>query len=242
MRRYATEYELRHFLPTQRSRYWTQAALDCSESLVKYIYATVERRRRRAMGQMLQVARDAAQRGAEGPDLFRQQLLAYLEESEFTQPVAELTRRHDPADWFRVLSWIQGVDGITKLLGACRRQLEDSPGHPGLLLLAGICRTTSPNPEQGPDDIRSSFLILSRHYAEPERRQRIAVRVIESVRRLALSQLDLVLLAMLEGDSSRMMVRCCYEHADVGGQAHEWTIRHLCAGILQALQPGGTGP
>ncbi|HYT90185.1 MAG TPA: hypothetical protein VEL76_15865, partial [Gemmataceae bacterium] len=198
------------------------------------------KRRRRAMGQMLQVARDAARRNGDGPAFFRRQLLAYLEESEFTKPVGELAQRLEPTEWFRVLGRVEGVDGITKLLGACRRRLEDSPSHPGLLLLAGICRTTSPNPEQGPDDIRSSFLILSRHYPEPAQRLGIGVQVIEHVRRLAPSQLDFVLVAMLEGDPSRIMARCCYEHAGHGGEAHEWATRHLCAGILQAMQPRGT--
>jgi hypothetical protein len=208
---------------------------------VKYIYETIEKRRRRALGQMLQVVRDAVRLAAQGPDSFRRQLLAYLEESEFTRPVAALARRIDPDEWFAVLARVEGLDGVTKLLGACRRRLEDSPSHPGLLLLAGVCRSTSPHPEQGPDDIRSAFLILSRHYPEPARRLGVAVKVVEYVRRLAPSRLDLVLVAMLEGDPSRIMARCCYEHAGEGGKAHEWATRHLSAGILGAMRQGGSG-
>jgi len=240
LQRYATEYERRQFLPRDQSSSWGQAALDCSSALVKYIYQTIEKRRRRALGQMLQVARDAVRLAADGADSFRRQLLAYLEESEFTKPIGTLAQHIEPGEWFAVLARVEGLDGITKLLGACRRRLEDSPSHPGLLLLAGICRTTSPYPEQGPDDIRSGFIILSRHYPEPAQRLAIAVQVIEQVRRLASSQLDLVLIAMLEGDSSRLMVRCCYEHAGDGGSAHELATRHVCAGILEALQRGGT--
>ncbi len=242
LRRYATEFEVRQFLPPNQSPDWAPAVLDCSAALVQYIYANIERRRRRAMGQMLQVARDAARQGATGPAFFRQQLLAYLEESEFTRPVGELAQRLEPADWFGVLEQVEGLDGITKLLGACRRRLEDSPSHPGLLLLAGICRTTSPNPEQGPDDIRSSFLILSRNCPDPVSRQRIAAQVIGQARRLAPSRLDLILAAMLEGDSSRIMARCCFEHATDGSEVHEWATRHLCTGILQALQGRETSP
>jgi ATP-dependent DNA helicase RecQ len=238
LKRYTIEYELRRFLPRDRSPDWGRAALDCSAALVKYIYETVEKRRRRALGQMLQVARDAARGAADGPDVFRRQLLAYLEESEFTKPVGDLAQRIEPAEWFGVLARVEGADGITKLLGACRRRLEDSPSHPGLLLLAGICRTTSPYPEQGPDDIRSGFLILGRHFPEPARRLGIAEQVIEHLRRLAPSRLDSVLVAMLEGDPSRVMARCCYEHAGDGGQAHEWATRHLCAGVLEAMPQG----
>jgi RecQ family ATP-dependent DNA helicase len=240
LKRYATEYELRQFLPPNRSSDWGQAALDCSMAMVKYVYETIEKRRRRAMGQMLQVARDAVRQPANGEASFRQQLLAYLEESEFSKPVENLAGRIEPAEWFALLVRVEGMDGITKLLGACRRRLEDSPSHPGLLLLAGICRTTSLYPEQGPDDIRSSFLILGRHYPEPAQRLKIALQVIEHVRRLAPSRLDSVLVAILEGDSSRPMVRCCYEHAEDGGTAHEWATRYLCAGILTALKQGGT--
>jgi RecQ family ATP-dependent DNA helicase len=242
LKRYATEYEVRQFLPAGRSPDWGQAALACSTALVRYIYETIEKRRRRALAQMLQVARDAVRLATDGPDSFRRQLLAYLEESEFTQPVEALARRIEPADWFAVLKRVAGMDGIVKLLGACRRRLEDSPSHPGLLLLAGICRTTSPHPEQGPDDIRSGFLVLSRHYPEPARRVPVAVQVIEHIRRLAPSQLDGVLLTMLEGDPSRLMARCCYEHAVDGGDTQERALRHLSTGILEALQDRGTGP
>jgi hypothetical protein len=209
---------------------------------VKYIYESIEKRRRRAMGQMLQVARDAVRLAADGPESFRRQLLAYLEESEFTEPVGALAQRSEPEEWFAVLARVEGIDGITKLLGACRRRLEDSPSHPGLLLLAGICRTTSPHPEQGPDDIRSGFLILRRHDPDPLRRLGVAVKVIEHIRRLAPSRLDAVLVALLEGDPSRLMARCCYEHAEDGGSAHDLATRHLCVGILEAMQPGGTAP
>ncbi len=44
LKRYATAYELRQFLPTNRSPNWGQAALDCSIALVNYIYATIEKR------------------------------------------------------------------------------------------------------------------------------------------------------------------------------------------------------
>ena len=152
LRRYATEGEARLFLPREVKSTYQDAASECGCALINFIYATVEKRRRRAMEQMLQAARDAVTFGLEN---FRQQLLVYLEESEFTNPVAELTTRIDPGEWFDVLSRVTGLDGIMKLLGACHRQLEESPSHPGLLLLAGLCRTASPSPQEGSQDVHS---------------------------------------------------------------------------------------
>lgn len=240
LRRYATEYEAREFLPQQRRAGWGGAACACAAALIDYIYATVAKRRRRAIGQMLQTARDAARGGAPGSnERFREQLLAYLEESEFTQPVVALTGRIDPDDWFQVLAMVKGIDGITKLLGACRRQLEESPSHPGLLLLAGLCRTASPNPQQGPQDVRGGFIALRRHFPDPAGRLKVAEQLTRHALRLIPSRLDTVLAAMLEGDPSRLMARHCYAKAEGYGEASALALGCLAQGLIEALRGKG---
>jgi RecQ family ATP-dependent DNA helicase len=239
LRRYATQYEVQRFLPKGRCADWCGAASDCGAAVVDYIYQTIEKRRRRAIGQMLLVARDAAREesASSGNQRFREQLLAYLEESEFTKPVASLATNIAPDEWFQILDQVQGVDGTTKLLGACRRQLEESPSHPGLLLLAGLCRMTTPHSEQAVQDIRSSFTVLRQYNHDPVCRVRIAEQVVEHVQRLVPSQLDSVLFAMLESDPSRDMARYCYEKAPSYGEAHALAIRCLAQELITVL-PG----
>jgi RecQ family ATP-dependent DNA helicase len=241
LRRYATEFEVAHFLPARGATDWSDAATSAASALIEYIYATVEKRRRRAIGQMLQTARDAAQASSSPARnaRFREQLLAYLEESEFSKPVETLAGRVHPQEWFDVLGQVQGMDGVTKLLGACRRRLEESPSHPGLLLLAGLCRTASPYPDQGPLDIRSSFIALQRHFPDKAHRVWVAERATESIRRLARSQVDVVLQAVLEGDPSLAMARFCYQHASEGAEAHEAALGRMVAGLIKTLRTAG---
>jgi hypothetical protein len=128
LRRYAVEHEVARYLPDAVGKDWAATAVACGERLVEYVYATVAKRRRRAVGQVLQAARDAARQPSAGEReaRFRQQVLAYLEESEFTRPVAGLAQAVRPEEWFGLLGRLEGMDGVIKLLGACRRRLEEA--------------------------------------------------------------------------------------------------------------------
>jgi hypothetical protein len=244
LRRYATEYEVAAALPPWKPGDWSEVAVTAAAALIDYIYATIEKRRRRAIGQILQAARDAVRAGGRGAisERFREQLLAYLEESEFTKPVNVLATRVHPREWFELLAQVRGMDGITKLLGACRRKLEESPSHPGLLLLAGLCRTASPYPEQGPLDVRSSFIVLQRYFPDPLQRVKLAEKVVESVHRLARTQADVVLQAVLEADPSRPMARFCYENAGDGTPMHEAALGCLASGLVHELPKAWGAP
>ena len=232
LRRYAAEGEIAEFLPANRATKFEDAAYECGAALIDYIYATIEKRRRRAIGQMLQVARDAAQGGSER---FREQLLSYLEESEFTKPVIALSGRMNPDEWFELLYEVTGNDGITKMLGACRRQLEETPSHPGLLLLAGMCRTASANFQQGPQDVRAAFAVLRRTMTDERARLHVAKQLLTHAERLVPSRIELLVEAILQGDSSAGMIRHCYVAAQTDGQAHHTAIMLLARAILKTL-------
>jgi hypothetical protein len=181
---------------------------------------------------MLQVARDAAQDGSER---FREQLLSDLEESEFTKPVIALSSRTNPDEWFELLSEVTANEGITKMLGACRRQLEETPSHPGLLLLAGICRTASLRFQQGPQDVRTAFAVLRRTMSDEQARLAVAKNVLAHAERLIPSRLELLVEAILQRDSSGAMIRHCYATAQTDGQTHHTAIVLLAQGILKTL-------
>jgi hypothetical protein len=186
---------------------------------------------------MLQAARDAAaeQRGEESNTRIRQDLLAYLEESEFTADILHLTERLDIREWLSVLTKLTGLDAATKLLGACRRQLEEHPEHPGLLLLAGVSRAIRPNPQQGYQDIQAAFSSLRSHLPETERLA-LAEEVFHRICLLAPAQSDALLLAMLRGDPTRAMIRLCYRHSRPYGEAHAEAVSQFSIAIARDLQ------
>lgn len=228
IRRYAAEGEVIKFIPETREYTYEKAVFSCGSALIDYIYEAVEKRRRRAIGQMLEVAR----RGSEGEDL-RKLILIIMEESEFTEPVDKLSW-NKPEEWFKLLSSVKGVDGISKLVGACLRRLVDDPNHPGLLLLGGLCRCSGPDPKLGLQDVRGAFIVLKRDYPQLNR-QKIARESIMHVERLFPSHREEVLLAILEGDPSLELARTCYELSGIYSEARHFASRILVKEILETF-------
>lgn len=228
--RYATEGELRRYLPSGQVRDYGEAVRLYAHQVVEFVYDRIEQRRRRAMWEMLQVARDAQQFGI---DRFREQINAYMAESEYTQPVRELSKRVSPAEWFDLLSRVEGVDGLVKLFGACRRQLEELPEHPGLLLLTGFCRL--PYGDEGVRDIGGSFLVLRRDYTSVNRVD-VARQLAAVTRQRFPGKLDIVLQAVLDSDRSLDVARLCYAEAPAYGEAHRKALLILANGIVEVLR------
>ena len=235
LRRYATEGEERFYVPDGEFPTYEDAAIACGKALIRFLYATIEKQRRRAIGQMLQSARDAV---SLGPAVFREHLIAYLEESEFTRQVGEVTRTSDPGAWLVTLEAVGGLDSVTKLLGACRRGLEEDPGHPGLLMIGGTCRLACFGPGEGEQDLASAFAALGRYVADPAARTALAGRLLASIDRLAPSSRDHALAAMLAGDTTRAMARVCYEQATTDSAAHHAAIMALAESLADALAQG----
>ena len=203
--RYITEGELIEYVPEISNSDYKEAVKICAHKIVDFVYDYIERRRRRAMWEMLQAARDAKK--------FREQLIAYMEESEFTQPVKKIAQRKgrvNPSEWFGILDKARGVEGMVKLFGACRRQLEEFPEHPGLLLIAGFCRLYYG--DEGLRDIRNAFLILKERFEYVDQLW-LANEIIKRTRVRFAEKLDAVLNAILEGNSSIDIARLCYINA-----------------------------
>lgn len=230
--RYATEGELRRYLPKEKPSSYREAVLLYAYQVVEFVYDRIERRRRRAMWEMLQAARDATRSGIQK---FREQLNNYMTESEFTQPVIELTKRTLPAEWFELLGKAEGVDGLVKLFGACRRQLEESPQHPGLLLLTGFCRLHYG--DEGLRDIGNAFLILQRDYPNINC-HRVAQCLIAVTKEKFPTKLDKVLEAILDSNPSREIARLCYAEASPYSPLYAKALFILVSGILKILQKG----
>lgn len=230
--RYITEGELRRYLPQILPGSYEELVRFYAHHLVDFVYDKIESRRRRAMSEMLQTARDAVRLGG---GAFREQLLQYMEESEFTRPIRELSTRLEPSEWFQLLAKAEGRDGLAKLFGACRRQLEEFPKHPGLLLLRGFCRLGD---GEGLRDIGSAFQILSRDFSTMDR-SHIAANLITATSQRFPSKLEEVIMAILDVDPSQEMARTCYRGAPAYGSAYAHALFILVDGILHLLQKGG---
>lgn len=230
--RYATEGELRRYLPKKEPSSYDEAVEIYAHQVVEFVYDRIERRRRRAMWEMLQAARDAERLGIQR---FREQLNTYMAESEFTQPVKELTMRILPTEWFELIGRAEGVDGLIKLFGACRRQLEESPEHPGLLLLTGFCRLHYS--DEGLRDIGDAFFILRRDYPDINCLE-VAQRLIDVTKERFPTKSDNVLKAILDSNPSREIARLCYAEASPYDPLYAKALFILAGDILKILQGG----
>ena len=116
--------------------------LRTATSMVEYVYDQIERRRRTASRQMLELARKAVV----DQDEFRQALILYLQASDkFTKDLELLAKAEEHLDWKALVDEVKSNDEIRELHGACQRVLESYPTHPGLLFISSVTRL---NPSQ----------------------------------------------------------------------------------------------
>ena len=106
-------------------------------AIVNYVYSQIERKRRQASRQMLELART----GVKDADALRRDLLLYLQVSEkFTATLEKLARQAVASGWESLIEGIDQRDDLRELHGACQRVLESYPNHPALLFLSAISR------------------------------------------------------------------------------------------------------
>jgi ATP-dependent DNA helicase RecQ len=121
---------------------------ETATAIVAYVYEQIERKRREASRQMLELARKAVtdQQG------FRQALMLYLQVSEkFTQDLEELAKDGQFLSWKDFLGRVDTPDEILELHGACQRVIESYPTHSGLRAISAVTRR---NPSA--DELRRS--------------------------------------------------------------------------------------
>jgi len=200
-----------------------QAILDCAQVLTHFIYERLVKRRRRAIGQMLQVARV----GTRSKEEFRRQLLAYLEESEFTPLVAAVAATDDIGIWMLVIEKVVDQTDLEKLVGACRRELEENPSHPGLLLLAGLGSLLLGDVGEG--DVRAAFTSMSRVDVRWDYLQ-LVKRVLAQVKRIDRSRTSDVALIMITSGPVEV-ARALYAE----GEEESLALRMMMNNIVKEL-------
>ena len=120
----------------------------CIKYIVSFAYNEIEKKRRTALKTILQVSRSSSQTPQHNRNNYiRQQLLAYLEKSIFTDILLEIVQSDDHTRWWEVLKMVTDIDLAKQLLGGCRRTLESYPEYSGLYILSAFSRLALPNYE-----------------------------------------------------------------------------------------------
>lgn len=152
----------------------------CLGYIVRFAYNEIEKKRRAALKTILEVARSASRVEAiERNDHIREQLLAYLEKSVFTDLLLEMVRTDDHNEWWKIIDLVTDIDLSRQLLGSCRRTIESYPDYPGLYILSAFSRLSLPN--QSIEQINNDFntgLNLIRDQLDSGQQEEILVKII----------------------------------------------------------------
>jgi ATP-dependent DNA helicase RecQ len=151
----------------------------CVKVMLEFVYKEIEKKRRRAILHMAEVAETSTDN-----EQFRIQLLGYLEKTEFTQSLIEISRKIEPLEWAQLALKVVDIDSARQLLFGCGRALESYPDHPGLWLLSAFARILLPKPQ---DDIAmTEFQRATRslaRFSEKEDTPKAIVNFIEMINR-----------------------------------------------------------
>lgn len=112
-----------------------QAVLDLARMLVEFTYDEIERSRRRAIMEAIQLARHAS-----SDSEIRRRLLDYLQEGLGSERIEQLLASEEVklSTWWELVDKVQTEMDAGELRGLCIRALESDPDHPGLLLTRAL--------------------------------------------------------------------------------------------------------
>ena len=111
------------------------AVLALTRMLVEFTYDEIERSRRRAIMEAVELARHAS-----SDSEIRRRLLDYLHEGLGAQRIEQLLESEDVdlSAWWELVGTVQTGMDAGELRGLCIRALESNPDHPGLLLTRAL--------------------------------------------------------------------------------------------------------
>jgi len=122
-------------LETIPSELSTDGVLKLCRVMIEFLYDVIERSRRRAIQESMELARYASD-----DTEFRRRLLDYLQEGIDATTIQELVDRPgvDFTDWFLLIDKINSPMEAGELRGICIRFLESYADHPGLLIIRAV--------------------------------------------------------------------------------------------------------
>lgn len=117
------------------------AVVSCAEELIRFVYDTIERSRRRSLREMWLAAR-----AGDGGEL-RRRILDYLSEGDVAPLLEELLNARDFTfdDWTRALEDVILPEEAAEWRGNTARLLASEPDQPGLLLARAYSELLTPN-------------------------------------------------------------------------------------------------
>lgn len=195
----------------------------CAGALLKFVYTEIEKKRRRAILEMADVASTMPENSA-----FRGALLNYLEKSEFTQKLTELSKRIDPREWVEIASQVQDIDSSRHLLGGCRRSLESYPDHPGLLILSAFSRLIIPNipDDRTLDEFERGIKVLARSPSVEGLHEALA-EILQLISTKRPQLVAVICHITLRQFPQRDIARTTLQHADVASEPGMLALRVL---------------
>ena len=159
--KYLAKYKFPEFVQQQLSRVCAdnqvEAVEQAIEILVDFIYDSVVRKRKEAIRNMVQMCRDY-----ESSDGFRASILAYLEESPFTEELNKWRRKSF------------GQLGLPKIR-AVMRDLDESKNGDEMGRLRGLIGTTRRMLEADPENVALRYLSVCARAASPWEPERSVV-------------------------------------------------------------------
>jgi ATP-dependent DNA helicase RecQ len=201
----------------------------CIRVMLDFIYEEIEKKRRRAIFQMAEVAYTS-----QADEPFRAQLLNYLEKSEFTQLLADAAKRITPMEWAEIAAKVEDIDSARHLLGGCRRVLESYPDHPGLLLLSAFSRLNIPT-LQGDiaiGEFQRAVELLARSPENVDTRKALT-SFLEMIRQKRPPLADNFCYIVLEGFPQREMARTALKYTDAASQSGMLALKILLGYTLE---------
>ncbi len=180
----------------------------CLGILIDFVYVEIFSKRREAIRNMA----DIAGRFRNEAD-FRQQVLNYLQESEFTERLRDwLNQDIESIGIEHVVAAVNSVDGLEatrRMIGTTRRLLEDDPDNAALRLVQ-LCARARIEEEEG--DLASDVRLFVQAFSKQTQSGRERARIMETAWRLlhaADVQIadDLLATALVELEGQRELVR-----------------------------------
>jgi hypothetical protein len=198
--------------------------------MLEFVYDEIEKKRRRAIFQMAEVAETSSQ----SLEPFRTQLLSYLEKSEFTQQLADIAKKIEPLEWVTIASKLEDIDSARHLLGGCRRALESYPDHPGLLMLTAFSRLMIPKLpiDQTTNEFETATQALSKLSSKEDvpLTMTLFLEIIKQKRPSFTNNFGLILLKKFP---QRDVARKILTQVDIGSEAGMFALRIMLESVLE---------
>ena len=153
----------------------TSAIHTCGREMVKFVYDTIEKSRRRSLREMWL----AAQESRNGEEL-RQRMLEYLSDGDLAPVLERLVDRPEFrfADWIEVWTPIAGSVDARELRASSARLLASYPDHPGLLASRALAEALDEEGSRSEfqSNLKSALLFAQRDYGSPQSEIETSVR------------------------------------------------------------------